>query len=50
MVPSVMESPMEGTFTVIWARAGVVVDTARRRIGIFVVVAERGGCEYDGVN
>jgi hypothetical protein len=45
-----MESPIDGTFTVIWARFGDVVDMARRRMVIgrvvfvvVVVVIERNG-------
>jgi hypothetical protein len=48
MVPLVMESPIDGTFMVSWARMGYVVDTAQRwkviGVIIVVVVIGRAGC------
>ena len=38
MVPLVMESPIDGTFMVSWARMGYVVDTAQRWKVISVII------------
>ena len=46
-----MELLIDGTFTVIWARMGNVVDTVQRwkviSIAVVVIVIRCGGCKHD---